>query len=80
MMEAQVQVCAHTPERSAGKSLARRLCGSVPMRQIHASSFALAALIAGAALATPAAWALHGVRPSGVCAGRPGQKMSKSDA
>lgn len=50
------------------------------MRQIHASSFALAALIAGAALATPAAWAEHGMRPAGVSAGRPGQKMANPDS
>jgi hypothetical protein len=49
------------------------------MRQIHASSFALAALIVGAALATPAAWAQHGMRSAGVSAGKPGQKMSKPD-
>ena len=75
-----MQVSAHTPERSTGKSPVRRLCGSVPMRKIHASSFALAALIAGAALVTPAAWAQHGVRPAGVSAGKPGQKLSKPDS
>jgi len=49
------------------------------MRQIHAISFAVAALTAGAAPTTPAAWAQHIGQTADVSNPKPAQKMSKSD-
>lgn len=49
------------------------------MRPIYVSSCAVAALITGVALATPAAWAQHSGQTAGVSTTRPAQKIAKSD-
>jgi hypothetical protein len=49
------------------------------MRQTHVSSFAIAALTTGVALATPAVWAQRPGQTTGVSTARPVQKISKTD-